>query len=235
MLSDAAGDSQSRIEQFLDINNPKIERAPANFDLRHAFKTATTYDLPYRAGWPLKRIFSGWSLGAITTLQSGAPFSILSGYGTLNRTDGSRSAFNTADTPLTGSQLASVVQLQMTGNGPFIIAPSAVNPADGSGVTAPGTAAFSDEVFFNPGAGTLGTLQRRSFYGPWVFDMDASLQKTVRITERQSIELRMEGVNVLNHATFYSGDQNINSTTFGAVTSSFYGSRVVQFALHYRF
>ena len=31
VLSDADGDSQSRIQHFLDINNPKIERSRANF------------------------------------------------------------------------------------------------------------------------------------------------------------------------------------------------------------
>ena len=43
----------------------------------------------------------------------------------------------------------------------MIIAPSAINPADGSGVNADGDPAFHGQVFFNPGPGTLGTLQRR--------------------------------------------------------------------------
>ena len=51
----------------------------------------------------------------------------------------------------------------------------------------------------------------------------------------KSIEIRVEGINVLNHATFWSGDQNINSTTFGAMASMFYPPRVMQFAIHYRF
>ena len=45
----------------------------------------------------------------------------------------------------------------------------------------------------------------------------------------------MEGLNVLNHPTFYIGDQNINSTTFGVVTSMFNVPRIMQFGLHYRF
>jgi hypothetical protein len=56
----------------------------------------------------------------------------------------------------------------------------------------------------------------------------------VKLTERQTVELRMDAFNMLNHPSFWAGDQNINSTNFGVVAADF-GSRVVQFALHYRF
>ncbi len=246
VLSDAAGDSQSRIEQFLDVNNPALDRARANFDLRHSLKATAVYELPAGPGHklnyrPLAKVLGGWSLGGILSWQSGAPFSILSGYGTLNRTDtlqpfdatvngsGSRSNFNTADTALTMPQLASFVNFQMTGNGPYAIVPSAINSNDGTGIGGAGT------VFTNPGAGTVGTLQRRVFSGPWAFDLDASIQKNIQITERQSLEVRMEGTNVLNHPTFLVGDQNINSTSFGAVTSMLNPPRIMQFGVKYRF
>ena len=61
-----------------------------------------------------------------------------------------------------------------------------------------------------------------------------SALKTVKINERQTVELRMDAFNVANHPSFFSGDQNINSTTFGVVAGD-YGTRVVQFGLHYRF
>ena len=64
--------------------------------------------------------------------------------------------------------------------------------------------------------------------------MDVQL-KTVNITERHNIQLRMDAFNALNHATFYVGDQNINSNTFGVISSSFFGSRVVEFGLLYKF
>jgi hypothetical protein len=40
---------------------------------------------------------------------------------------------------------------------------------------------------------------------------------------------------VLNHPTFYAGDQNINSNTFGTVASMLNSPRIVQFGMHYRF
>jgi hypothetical protein len=90
-------------------------------------------------------------------------------------------------------------------------------------------------VFFNPGAGTVGVLQRRMFSGPWTFNMDMSLLKKVAITEAHNLEIRMDAFNALNHATFWAGDQNINSTTFGLMSSMFFNPRVLQFGLRYRF
>jgi len=45
----------------------------------------------------------------------------------------------------------------------------------------------------------------------------------------------MDAFNALNHPTFWSGDQDINATTFGVVSSMFYTPRIVQFGLHYTF
>jgi hypothetical protein len=123
----------------------------------------------------------------------------------------------------------------MTGNGPVIIARSAINPATGSGVSDPGAAPFKGEVFFNPTAGNIGTMQKRMFNGPSSFNLDASLQKNVHITERHAIELRMEGNNVINHPTFFAGSQNINSVQFGVIGSTFTFQRRMQFAVKYTF
>jgi hypothetical protein len=241
VLSDADGDSQSRIQHFLDFANPGIERSRANFDLTHMIKAYGTYQLPFGKGHRLhlregawNRVIEGWKVSTNMTWQSGAPFSVLSGYGTLNRASGGRSFYNTADTALTFSQLNNIVDFRMTGSGPFVISQSAINPSSGTGVNDPGSPAFNGQVFFNPPAGTLGVLQRRLFDGPWFFGLDASILKTVVIREQQTLELRMDAFNLPNHTSFFAGDQNINSTTFGVVSST-YGARLVQFGVHYRF
>jgi hypothetical protein len=53
--------------------------------------------------------------------------------------------------------------------------------------------------------------------------------------ERQRAEIRMDAFNALNHATFWAGDQDINSTGFGRITSTFYAPRIVQFGLYFKF
>jgi hypothetical protein len=59
--------------------------------------------------------------------------------------------------------------------------------------------------------------------------------KVTRITERQSITLRMDASNILNHTAFTVADQIVTSTTFGQVSSTIFGRRVFQFTLQYRF
>ncbi len=245
-LSDSAGDVQLRFEPFLDAANAQIDRARTSFDLAHNIKANWVYDIPMGRGHrfnhsKLERLLSGWSMSGIMNWQSGTPFSILSARGTLNR--GARSGLNTVDTTLTREELDKVIRFQMTGNGPIFIAPSVKGP-DGRGVAGDGLAPFSGQVFFNPVPGTIGNLQRRQFSGPWAFNLDFGLQKTTRITERQSVEIRFEATNFFNHATFFVGDEgaaasaprfNINQPTFGTIAQNFYGPRVIQLGLHYRF
>ena len=237
VLSDADGDSQTRFQNFLDVHNPGIERSRANFDLTHMIKASGFYELPLGKNHALHvkhldRLLSDWVVSGNMTMQSGAPFSILSQYGTLNRA--ARSYYNTANTSLQGSALFDLVSFRMTGNGPMIVPSSAINPNDGSGVSAPGDAPFAGQVFFNPDAGQIGSLQRRLFDGPWDFFLDASIKKGIAITERHKVELRMQAFNLLNHPSFWVGDQSINSPTFGVVASTF-GSRVVEFGANYHF
>ena len=237
VLSDADGDSQSRIQHFLDFNNPKIERSRANFDLTHMIKANGIYELPIGGShWlhfkPLDPVIGGWKFGTTLVWQSGAPFSILSSRGTINRT--SRSYYNTAVTALNGAQLKDVVKFQMTGNGPMMIVPSAINPQDGSGVNTDGQPAFQGQQFFNPDPGNIGTLQRRMFDSPWLFNMDVSLMKDFKVREGHSLTLRMDAFNAPNHPNFWTGDQDINTTYFGVVAASF-SQRVMQFGLRYKF
>jgi len=250
VLGDSQGDQQTRFEPYLDMNNGSLERAREPYDVKHAFHANGSYELPFGAGhqWlskgpVLSRIAGGWTVASIVTWQSGSPFSILSTRGTLNR-NGSRSAENTASTNLTASQLGQVVGFYMTGNGPFFINPSDLN-TDGRGTTQEGAPVFANQAFFNPGPGTVGTLQRRMFDNPSVFGLDASIQKITRIRERHTLELRMEAFNALNHPTFYNGESynagspqtqfNINSTSFGRINYTFFDRRLVQLGLRYRF
>jgi hypothetical protein len=238
-LSDADGDSQTRFQNFLDVNNPKLDRARTNFDLRHMIKADGFYDLPFGKGkhfdvGRMNRVLGGWTLSSVVVWQSGAPFSILSGYGTLNRSSGGRSYYNGANTALQGNALFNTVKFQMTGYGPYVVPQSAINPADGTGVNQGGPA-FEGQIFSNPGPGQLGTLQRRMFSGPWTFNMDAALKKQIAFTERLNAEIRIDAYNALNHATFWVGDQLINSNTFGEVASVFYNPRVLQFGAYFKF
>lgn len=240
VLSNTLGDTQTNFEPFLDNANPAAERAPAPFDLRHVIKMNGIYDLPFGPGHKINpkylgRVIGGWSIGTIVVRQSGAPFSIYEGArGTLNRA--ARSTYNTA-VALNGSAIPDNIAFRMTGTGPYFFSSSIIG-TDGRPVQADGNLTpftGSTLLFTNPTAGTIGNLQRRSFNGPWEFNQNFTAQKDVKLYERHTLQFRMDATNVWNHPTFNVGDQNINSTTFGKITGTFFGRRLVQFQLSYKF
>ncbi len=240
VMSDAAGDSQAQFEPFLDINNGKLERSRTPYDVTHALKGNFFWELPFGKGkhWDLGAanwVIGGWSTSGIMTWQTGNPISIMSYRGTLNRGNRSNTQNGVTATTLSNkSQLDEIVSFRMTGTGPYIVAQSAIG-SDGRGVNVDGQAAFSGQVFFNPGAGELGALQRRYFSGPTWFNFDFALQKSFPIVENHSLMLRLTSTNFFNNPTFYSGDQDINSVNFGRVTSLQTTPRRIQFELQYRF
>jgi hypothetical protein len=237
VLSDADGTTQHRFEEFRDPRDGKIDRARTSFDITHAIKANAVYELPigrgHRLDFPrLRRLLGGWAASGFLTWQSGSPFSMLSGRGTLLRDF--RSARNTAASNLAKAELDSLLGLRQTGDGPFFVAASA-RGSDGRAVAPDGSAPFSGQAFFHPGPGQIGGLQQRMFSGPWTFNLDFALLKTTRITEGHSLELRVEASNVFNHPTWFVDDQQIGSVNFGRITSTFYDRRLLQFSVHYRF
>lgn len=139
------------------------------------------------------------------------------------------------NTTLTKSQLDDLMKLRFAGNGPYFFDPSVIG-TDGRAIAPTGSAPFSGQVFFTPPAGSLGSLQRRLFSGPWDTGFDFSLAKSTKIFERQSIVLRMDAANFFNHPAFRIADQTVTSSSFGSVTqTAFTSRRVIQFTARYNF
>ena len=242
----ARGFTDTSVERGLDalLNNaqPSIEKARDPGDITHAFKLNHYIPIPAGKGhWfnpkGVNWLVSDWALSGFVTIQTGAPVSILSARGTLNRA--ARSGQNTVNSTDTQSQLDAISGLFMTGNGPYFISPSVIGP-NGTGAAADGQAPFSGQVFSNPGYGTVGSLQRRTLSGPNFSNYDMSVLRNIKITERLGVQFRADFYNLFNHPNFFAGNQNINSVTFGKITSMLYtpdgvGPRIIQFGLRARF
>jgi hypothetical protein len=70
--------------------------------------------------------------------------------------------------------------------------------------------------------GTLGSLAQTFFTSPNFFNLDASISKTFRITERFNFNLRADWLNATNHPDFTTASINtsIDSTSFGRFTGA---------------
>jgi hypothetical protein len=99
---------------------------------------------------------------------------------------------------------------------------------------------FIREAFSNTLAGQFGNCGRNNLIGPGVWNVDLSIAKDFRITEKHALQFRTEMFNAPNHPSWGSpsaswGSSNATpSTGFGRIrgTSQL---RQIQFALKYHF
>jgi hypothetical protein len=74
-------------------------------------------------------------------------------------------------------------------------------------------------VLHNAGPGELGNLGLRTIEGPGSWDLNANIQKSIRLAESKTLSFRVDAVNVFNHPTPANPNLNINSGAFGQITS----------------
>jgi len=118
------------------------------------------------------RLGSGWELNSIVTIQSGRPIPIA------NSTDTSgRFYFNQRPNVVPG-----------------------VNPILPNWT--PSTGYLNPLAFIQPAYGTFGDLGRDSIFGPGYANVDFSITKNTRLTERLNLQLRVEFFNIFNHPNF---------------------------------
>ncbi len=68
--------------------------------------------------------------------------------------------------------------------------------------------------------GTIGDSGRDTIPNPNNFNMDFSLMKNTKITERMNVQLRAEFFNVLNHPNFVIGSQAYLMSTFSTINAN---------------
>jgi hypothetical protein len=94
---------------------------------------------------------------------------------------------------------------------------------------------FNTAAFVSPAHYTYGDEGRNMVIGPPVNNLDLSLFKVVKVTERESFQFRAEFFNALNHAQFAAPAVTLGLPTFGEISSSLHPARQVQLALKFLF
>jgi hypothetical protein len=162
----------------------------------------------------LNQIVGGWETSSIVTLQNGTPLDTTSW-------DSAGTSFVPASTRLNC----------MAGVDPVLDNPTAnhyLNPA-----------AFANSI-----AGQYGNCGRNNLIGPKQVNIDFSVIKNFRITERQALQFRMEMFNAPNHVQWGNpnanwGNQNAPpaapAASFGQIRSTIARMRQIQLALKYNF
>ncbi len=202
-----------------DNNNLLAEYGNSSGDVRHTLNFNVIYDLPIGRGHRLfgdAKGFAGvlvndWKLAVLGIVRSGIANTVFIG-----------------TNPFGNGNFANQRPNAVAG-----VSPYATNPGP-SGWLNP--AAFS-----LPAAGTFGNLGRNTFFGPNFRQVDLSLLKDFRVSERVKVQYRAEFFNIFNRPNFDQPNTIFNTPNFGRIFNTFGRtlglgtSRQIQMALRLTF
>jgi hypothetical protein len=138
---------------------------------------------------------------------------------------------------------------QITVGSGLPLTPIVLAPVQGTGVTGPIRPDYTGAplydappgLFLNPAAYTIpatghwGNAGRDSITGPGQFTLNGSMGRTFRLTDRFSLDARVDATNALNHVTYSSWNTIVNSSQFGLPPASANAMRSLQTTFRVRF
>jgi len=193
-----------------DNLNWTLNYGPSDYDRRHRFVTSFVYDLP--------KFLKHWQVNGILTLQTGTPFSIVD---FPNNFIIQRANFAVGGSAVLTSGSTESRLNQFFNTAAFV--PS--RPILGGGnLGTPNNPTFDPDHPF-------GNTPRNFLYGLGQKNLDFSVVRFIPITETVRGEFRTEFFNLFNWTNFANPNNNIAvPATFGRITATSSGPRVVQFA-----
>ena len=171
--------------------SPLDDRGPSAFDVRHSFNAALSYSIPFHSDNPVARaLFSDYELDGRVRAVSARPVNVLTG----------RDPF--------GLGYTTVARPDLVPGQPLYLDDS----------NAPGGTRFNPAAFdaATPLAeGRQGTFGRNVMRGFGASQLDLSVRREFRITERWTLQARVDTFNVFNHPSFNNPPGNMRDASFG--------------------
>jgi hypothetical protein len=174
---------------FQDQSCRACDRSSSNIDVRHNLTVNGVYELPFGRGKRLlteglaSRILGGWEVSGIANARTGLPVNISMSRKASALPDGN-----------TSSQRPDLVP-----GVPIYAANQSISKW------------FNPAAFVAPATGTWGNLGRYIANGPGMFEIDTSLQKRFKITERLGLSFRAAAYNLFNHPIYSTPSGSIGS------------------------
>jgi len=173
-------------------------RANASYNQPQNLQFAYVYEFPFgrgkkwaSSGGAAQAVLGGWQMNGIFSSFQGRQF-------TLSASDASLDMPGNRQTP---DQVGPIVYTGCVGSGA-------------------GCTFFDTKSFVPVTAVRFGTVGRNTMRGPGVVNMDLSLYRTFKLTEKFDLQFRAESFNLGNTPHFSNPNGNVNSGSFGKVTST---------------
>jgi Carboxypeptidase regulatory-like domain/TonB dependent receptor len=197
--------------------NYNADRGNGDYDIRHRFTLALTYDLPARKV-PFQ-LLEGWQLTSLLTLESGEPYTLDDSSNDISITGELNDRWNmygSADNVRWQRPDSSIPYFVDGTSNPRCLA-TATTPELLDSLANFGCYEQNGTIIVPPALGTFGNMGRNIFRGPSFVNWDASITKAFKLSERVAVQLRGEFFNVLNHPNFdvFTLGTNLSSGTVG--------------------
>jgi hypothetical protein len=165
---------------YSNVYNPSWDKGNSDFDIRHSFSAAVTYDvLGVRGkGRLADGLTSGWALDSLFRVQSSDP---------VNVTTGRVPTFGLWWNSDAANQRPNIVPGE---------------PLYLHGSQYPGGKRLNPAAFVAPDDFVQGNLPRNMMRGFGAWQEDIAIRRTFKLTERVSLLFRAEAFNVFNHSEF---------------------------------
>lgn len=202
-----------------DSTNPRENYGLSDFDVRQHYAATAVYNFPSKG----KRLLSGYQLSTIVQYQTGNPVNITAGNSSFNGVTGLPRPTQVGPVVRLKNQqpgIANVTLFQSTGLGYGGTTCDVTNYTSAcllevQGTQANATATTAPTVYTG-----LGTMQRNAFTGPGFADIDLSGEKDTKIHDGLTFNLRADAFDILNHPNFGQPSGNVQSSSFGQITST---------------
>jgi hypothetical protein len=189
-------DDESGLIPYLPQNSFDLQAEYGNsdYDVTNSFSAYASYDVPGSSHGP-KWLSNGWVVNSLLTFHGGLPFSVTAS--TENSGNGeSADRANQIGNPFSGGNVNHKI-------------------VDGS------VQWFNTSAFQNPALGTYGTSGRGAYRNPGFGDVDLSVLKNTKLTERLTLQLRADLFNIFNQINLAPAGQPSTSDGGGTIGSTF--------------
>ena len=192
--------------------NRSLDIGRTGFDRTHSFSSSFVWQLPFASKTTgfVKAALDGWQYTGILVIQSGSPLDFTTSATNLHAPGNTQRPNVTGDIKILGNLGPGQLWLDTS-----VFSTPAATQTGSAGV------AYAN----------FGSLTRNStINGPGYWNLDSSIFKKFKFTERIGGEIRADVFNILNHPNWNNPNTGVTATTFGQITSVASSARQVRFS-----
>ena len=227
-----------------NVYNLRSDYAPSPWDRRWVANIVARYDLPFGKGkyfttsnGVLDRVIGGWSIAPVISINTGKPIESYTGscdeYGTGAYMPWCAGAAPMASTGTFGH--SAHLGVKTDGTVGVNNDPAYTSGAPGANMFSSPTAVYNSYRPVVLGVDTR-TYDSGPFYGLSRWNVDMTIEKDTKVSERIGVQFFAQMLNAFNHMEYGDPGMNLQDPyDFGTLTGQYNSPRLIELGLRFRF